>query len=411
MKRTVITTLIIGGVVALIVSGLYANKAIPPHLSIISDYASANKVVAAKWQYLLILLLALGVAWLTLNSLLRRRTYVLVAVLLIELVGLAWIASLYRIFFQPLPPMFAVVLALVAAEGWMFFLRRDRTPGVQHFFVNRLSDDEFRRVIEKAILSDAQPKVYEVSVVACDIANKHGFASESGPEIFAETMGKFVRTMGDRILEAGGYLHAADGEGVMAIFGFPSANTEHAEKTVRVALDLIQSFRDQQQDNGETVGNCDIHVGICSGTVVAAPLNDDKRPILLISGEPIEFARKFCAANDLYGSKILIGTRTFDLAGSAIVARPIDFLKGANSEDRHEIYEPLWLAAEARPEHIARRDSFWSGVVLYREKRWAEAYSEFQKARGSDEEHDPPLQFYLRRLEPLALHLIDMPSD
>ncbi len=101
-------------------------------------------------------------------------------------------------------------------------------------------------------------------------------------------------------------------------------------------------------------------------------------------------------------------TPTFDLASNTIVARPIDFVSGVNSQDRLEIYEPLWLAAEANPEDIARRDSFWSGVVLYREKRWAEAYTEFQKARGSEEE-DPPLEFYLRRLEPLALQLTETP--
>jgi len=49
--------------------------------------------------------------------------------------------------------------------------------------------------------------------------------------------------------------------------------------------------------------------------------------------------------------------------------------------------------------------------VFYREKRWAEAYAEFQKARGSDEEDDAPLQFYLRRLEPLTLNLAELPSD
>ena len=86
-------------------------------------------------------------------------------------------------------------------------------------------------------------------------------------------------------------------------------------------------------------------------------------------------------------------------------------MKGINGQDRHEIYEPLWLAAKAKPELIARRDFFWAGVVLYREKRWAEAYTEFQKARGSDEENDPPLQFYLRRLEPLVLHLMEAPPD
>jgi adenylate cyclase len=141
-----------------------------------------------------------------------------------------------------------------------------------------------------------------------------------------------------------------------------------------------------------------------------APFKNDDRPGLLTSGEPVELARRFCVANRFYGSRILIGPRTFELASKHIVARPIDFLSGVNSQERHEIYEPLSLATEAKPEHIARRDSFWNGVVLYREKRWAEAYSEFQKARGPDGEDDAPLQLYLRRLEVLALHLTESPE-
>ena len=104
-------------------------------------------------------------------------------------------------------------------------------------------------------------------------------------------------------------------------------------------------------------------------------------------------------------------TCTFDQVSEAVVARPIDFVSGLNSHDRLEIYEPLWLAAEAKPEDTARRDSFWSGVVLYREKRWAEAYNEFQKAQGSEKDDDPPLQFYLRRLEPLLLQLTESHAE
>ena len=213
----------------------------------------------------------------------------------------------------------------------------------------------------------------------------------------------------DRLLQAGDYLHAVDGEGVVAIFGFPGGDSGHAEKAVRAVLDLIRDFRKQQQNNGEICKDYDIHAGVSSGAIIAAPLKDSGSPSLLISGEPLDLARRLCAANGRYGSKILMDLPTFDLASNTVVARPIDFVNGVNSLDRHEIYEPLWLTTEAGPEHIARRDFFWSGVVLYREKRWAEAYTEFQKARGSEEEDDAPLQFYLRRLEPLALHLTETP--
>jgi class 3 adenylate cyclase len=224
-----------------------------------------------------------------------------------------------------------------------------------------------------------------------------------------EATAKFIRRATDSFLKAGAYIEAADGEGVVAIFGFPNADREHAEKAVRVALNLVNEFRKASRQNGELAAECDVHFGLSSGLMIAAPLEHYGNQKLLTSGEPIELARRFCVANRFYGSRILIGPHTFDLASKMIVARPIDFLSGVNSQERHEIYEPLWLAAEAKPEHLARRDCFWNGVVLYREKRWAEAYSEFQKARGPDSEEDAPLQLYLRRLEPLALHLTESP--
>jgi len=415
MKRSLVTTLIIGVAVAGIVNVLHASGLIAHFelavIGLISNYARATRIVSEKWQPGIVLPLSLGVAWLTLSSVPRRRVRLLVLFLLIELLGLSWVCSLYRIFFQPLPSIFVVVITWLVTEGWIVFLRQDRSDLSRTLFTDRLSNKELRRLLEGAISFDPQPRGHEVSVVVCDVANKHDLAEGSGPAVFAETTEKFIRDVADRLLEAGGYIQAADGEGVIAIFGFHDDNIEHANKAVQVALDLDRHYRERRQNNGEIPENCDTHVGVSSGTIIIAPLKNGERPALLATGEPLELARRFCAANRFYGSHILIGTRTFDLASNRIVARPIDFLMEMDSQERHEIYEPLWLASEAKPEHIARRDSFWNGIVLYREKRWAEAYTEFQKARGSDDEDDAPLQFYLRRLEPLALNLTEMSSD
>src|SRR5205823_13691016 len=167
---------------------------------------------------------------------------------------------------------------------------------------------ELRRLLEGAIRFDPQPGVHEVSVIACDIANKQGLAASSEPAVFAETAEEFIRDVADRLLEAGGYIQAADGEGVVAIFGFPDGNIEHSDKAVQVALDLDRHYRERRQNNGEIPENCETHVGVSSGTIIIAPLKNGERPALLASGEPIELARRFCAANRLYGSRILIGT-------------------------------------------------------------------------------------------------------
>jgi class 3 adenylate cyclase len=413
MKRSLFTTLIIGGAIGASVSALHATGLLlgieTAVGGLVSDYASATRSVSGKWQYFFIWLLAFGGVWLGLSRVPRGGARLLVVFLVIELLGLSWVCSLYRVFFQLLPSIFAVVLALIATEGWTAFLLRNRSYLVRTFFANRLSKKEFSRVREGTISFDVDPKAYEVSVVTCDIADKYGFTQDSGPVAFAKGMEGFIRDTADHLMQAGAYLQAADGEGVVAIFGFPGGESGHAEKALRAVLDLIRDLRKRQQNNGEIFANYDIRAGVSSGTIIAAQLQDSGNPALLISGEPLDLARRFCAANRRYGSKILMDTPTFDLASNTVVARPIDFVNGVNSQDRHEIYEPLWLATEARPEHIARRDSFWSGVVLYREKRWAEAYTEFQKARAPEEEDDPPLEFYLRRLEPLALQLTETP--
>src|SRR5947208_250183 len=409
MKRLLITTLIIGVAVAVGVGALHATKTIAGFEAVaarlVSDTAGATRIVSEKWQYVFILLIALGVAWFSLSKVPRWRSRLLLGLFLVELFGLSWVCSLYRIFFQPIPSVLALVFALAIAEGWSAFLRRDRAHLVRTFFADRLSKKEFRGLSDGTTPFDAEPKAYDVSVVVCDLGNKLAFAEDSEPAAFAEATSKFIRETAAQLTKEGAYLHAADGEGVGGFFGFPIPSTEHAQKAVRVVLDLMKTFRESGKPNEEISGN--LRAGVSSGVIIAGALKDSVHPALLASGEPIELARRFCALNHRYGSKILIDTPAFDSVSETIIARPIDFVNGTNSHDRLEIYEPLWPAAEAKPEHVARRDSFWSGVVLYREKRWAEAYAEFQKARGPEREDDPALEFYFRRLQRLSLQMTE----
>ena len=415
MKRLLITTLVIGIAVAFAVGALHVSKSLAgienAGARLVSDYGGATRIVSDKAQYVFVLLIALIVAWLSLSIVPRWRRRLLVGLLLVELFALSWVCSLYRIFFQPIPSVLGLVFAFAVAEGWSAFLRRDRSHLVRTFFTDRVSKKEFRGLSDGTTQFDAQPRAYEVSVVVCNIGNKPGFAKDSEPAAFAEATAKFIRETAEHFVNEGAYLHAADGEGVVAFFGFPVPNGEHAQKAVRVVLDIIKNFRERRQDNGEAVGKWDMRAGVSSGAIIAGALKDSQRPLLLAGGEPIDLARRFCALNNFYGSSALIDTPVFDRVSDTVVARPIDFVSGLNSHDRLEIYEPLFLSAEAKPEDVGRRDSFWSGVVLYREKRWAEAYNEFQKARGSEEEDDPPLRFYLRRLEPLLLQLAESPPE
>ncbi|MGI8431996.1 MAG: hypothetical protein ACR2MW_06895, partial [Chthoniobacterales bacterium] len=161
----------------------------------------------------------------------------------------------------------------------------------------------------------------------------------------------------------------------------------------------------------ESLGKIDLRIGVAAGPVVTTvSATEEGRRDVVISGEPIELARRLAVANKVYGSRILLGPRAFSEAGAEIVARPIDCLRSGAAHERLEVYELLALAAEASAEEIACRDRFWTGLVYFRERRWAEAFAEFNRARRSDVALDEPLQWYLRRLEPLILQMATEPA-
>ena len=413
MRRSLVFTFAIAIVVAILVMVLHASGILLAPETWISNLVAPlapGRAVPAAWQYMFVFLLGLGVTWLTIENTRRNRIGWIILAISAELLALMWICALYRVSFQPLACILAAGLSYAGAMTYVTLFAGPRVWGLFAAIQGRLSDDQISRLRSGEIEIEPVAQSFEASVLVCDIANKYDLADASEPGSIAQTSEIFNRRASEILLNASAYLHAADGEGVVAIFGFPGAATDHAEKAVRAAFDLKQLFTTPvQSSNGENPLNIGAHIGISSGSIIAGPTTENRD--IFVMGEAIELARRFCVANRFYGSRILIGPRTFELANNAFVARPIDFLTGVSAQERHEIYEPLAVAADAPGDLVARRDSFWNGVVLYREKRWAEAYNEFQKARGAPDEEDAPLNLYLRRLEPLALHLMESPRE
>lgn len=413
MKRPLLSALVIGLVILGVVVALHwVGVLLRPDL--LSPQAAATRTVSNNWQYLFVFILAGGVAWMTLSTARRMRLGAIIAILLLELAGVAWVCSLYHVLFQPLPTIVGAALGFLIPIGWLELAafnrrRRERAPVLTPEVVAVEPGARIKRV---ELAPDSAVKACEVTAVVCDIANKHDLAEECEPAVVAEITEKFLTHTTQAFRKAGAYIESAGGEGVVAIFGFPESDKQHAEKATRLAMALTQSFSESNKSGKlEAPAGTGIHVGVSSGIMIMAPAKNNGQHGVLATGEPVELARRFCIANRFYGSRVLLGPRTFELASKILVARPIDFLTGVDVRERHEIYEPVALALEASREQITRRDAFWNGVVLYREKRWAEAYSQFQNARGPDGEEDRPLQLYLRRLEPLALQLTHTPLD
>src|SRR3982750_3473244 len=118
MKRHLTIAIIIG----LVLGGLIMDLHMAGWLSgpeqavanLISRWGDTAKQVPAFWHFVIVFVLATGIALVTLATERRARISGIVGILIVELLGVAWICSLFGVFFQPLLGMLAAVLGLLA---------------------------------------------------------------------------------------------------------------------------------------------------------------------------------------------------------------------------------------------------------------------------------------------------------
>ncbi len=411
MKRALLGTIWIGAVAAafglgLQISGLLAR----PAAALARAHLLPPNDAPSFVSFLVLILLSFAVAWTILQIAGLLRQAGLFFLLLGELIAAAWLFRAMESSFSSLPAICAALAAALLALGLNATGVTHRRRSATRAFAGRLGQPGVDRLTESDPLVLAEPSAREASAVFCEIANEAELIDDLPAATCAQLTSEFIECARKSFLREGGYLQATDGEGVRVLFGFPNQTLDHAAEAARAALAFCDDLRAAAMAKPESLGKVDFRIGISSGRVVASLPPEAVAGEFLIVGEPFEVARRLARANQIYGSVILLGPRTYSAAGKAIVARPLDFLSSSEVHDRLEVYELLALAEKATAEEIARRDRFWTAIVLFRERRWNEAWAEFNRARAEDGAPDRPLQWYLRRLEPLRLQMATDPA-
>ncbi|MDQ3624667.1 MAG: adenylate/guanylate cyclase domain-containing protein [Verrucomicrobiota bacterium] len=405
-------TLLIGSLVSLLVVGLAqapffeeVDAALGALLGVPASYAPARFV-----QLPVVVLLAFGIAWTTVDISRLSLKVLVAAAALAQVLAASWVASLFHHFFSPWPGALAILFSFGAG---LFYARSGagrRKRVVETMLADRISPRTFRTLVDSDVSLRFEGEIREASVLVCEIFNHEELAEGLPVPEHVALHNSFLRNASEFLVERGGYLDECGGETLRVLFGTPLPDKQHAAAACRAALALVERLDEVNRECEKVWKHTfDFRIGINSGEIVVATYASKRLQTLSVAGEPVEFARRLCAANTIYGSRVLLGYRTFHLAESAIEVRPIELIQRYEDEwSREELYELLGLHNALSPEDLERRDAFWKGIVYYREQRWDEALGHFHSAR-LDGGADAPVEFYIRRIEQLregvpALH-------
>lgn len=354
------------------------------------------------WQYPLIIGSALAVAWATVDIPRKSLKCVVAGLAFLEVIAAAWIAQMFGSFYSPFATLFSIALSFTGAfiyartEGGM------RKNIVSSLFGDRVSKGMFATLVNADHPLTFEGEVTEASIIVCEIFNHQELTEQVKVSDYVALQNSFLKNASDFLVERGGYLDKSDGESLRVIFGAPLPDPGHASTACEAALALARRLDEVNRECFQVWKQMfDFRIGVNSGEMVVAAYGSGRLGNFSVAGEPVEYARRLCAANTIYGSRILVGCQTFFDAESDVEVRPMELIQRTpENSSREEVYEILALKHALSSSEMERRDLFWKGIVYYREQRWDEALQMFYTARPA-EGLDGPVEFYIRRIEQL----------
>jgi class 3 adenylate cyclase/ActR/RegA family two-component response regulator len=133
----------------------------------------------------------------------------------------------------------------------------------------------------------------EVTVLISDIRAYSTIAEVADPTVLASQLGEHRAEMNHAILAAQGTVMQFVGDSVMAVFGAPLAQSDHADRAVAAALAMHERQRGVN-DRWATLGLPPFHIGIgvSTGRVAAALLGSEERLEYTIVGDTVNLAQR-----------------------------------------------------------------------------------------------------------------------
>jgi class 3 adenylate cyclase len=98
----------------------------------------------------------------------------------------------------------------------------------------------------------AQGERRHITVMFCDLVDSTGIAAKLDAEEWRDLVGAYVDAASTAVSEMGGKVAKKLGDGLMALFGYPAAQENDAERAVRSALSVQRALAELNRNNEDT---------------------------------------------------------------------------------------------------------------------------------------------------------------
>jgi class 3 adenylate cyclase/FixJ family two-component response regulator len=172
----------------------------------------------------------------------------------------------------------------------------------------------------------------EATILFSDIRGFSTLAEQMSPREVAALLARHLAAMAEVVLDHGGMIDKFAGDAVMAVFGVPDPQPDHADRALRCALAMQGR---QAELNAESELPVDMGIGVNTGVVVAGTVGGGGRLEYTVVGDAVNVAQRLQSAA---GAGEIIAAASTVAAAPEIASEPAGAQEVKGRRETVEVY-------------------------------------------------------------------------
>jgi adenylate cyclase len=274
---------------------------------------------------------------------------------------------------------------------------------VRSAFGQYLSPEVIRRLLVNPQL--VEPRKTEITVMFSDIRGFTTISEKLDAQDLALFLNGYLSDMTKIVFDTQGTLDKYIGDAVMAFWGAPFEEPDHAANACSASLAMMKTVRAmQKQWEAEGKPKLDIGIGLNSGSASVGNMGSALRYGYTALGDTVNLSSRLEGLNKEYGTHILVNESTYaGVKDDGFLFRELDIIRVKGKLQPVTIYELVGNLSEL--EHDAgysqlkqRLKDFAAARELYRKRDWEQAQHAFQEILNRTPD-DGPSRMYWKRCQ------------
>ncbi|MEA2012208.1 MAG: adenylate/guanylate cyclase domain-containing protein [Verrucomicrobiota bacterium] len=278
-----------------------------------------------------------------------------------------------------------------------YFLEGREKRFIHSAFSHYVSEDVVAEMTQDPgkLTLDGEEKV--ITAFFSDIQSFSTFSEKMTAKELSTFLNEYLSAMSDIAMQNKGMIDKFIGDAVVAIYGAPLDNPNHAEDAVRSGLIMLNKLKKMRKIwKARGLPEIFIRIGLNSGMMSVGNMGSKNHFAYTMMGDNVNLAARLESAGKKYGLSFLISEATRKAAGDKFYSRYIDKIIVKGRTQPVNIYEPL-LEGIPNPKLKEEVDSFEKALKSYFNMKFDESINIITKL--NNKKPHPLYDAYLERLE------------